>query len=60
MNKGNINSAIKLLSNNMENGVLPLNYTTLNLVKDPCQSEVDKHFLFEDISQSKHKICMNA
>ena len=33
MNKGNINSTIKLLSNNMENGVLPLNDTTLNLLK---------------------------
>ena len=28
-NKGNINSAIKLLSNNVENGILPLNNTTL-------------------------------
>ena len=33
MNKGNINSAIKLLSNNMENGILPLNDTTLNILK---------------------------
>ena len=32
-NKGNINSAIKLLSNSMENGILPLNDTTLNLLK---------------------------
>ena len=46
MNKSNINSAIKLLSNNMESGVLPLNDTTLNLLKEkhPCQSEVDKYF----------------
>ena len=46
MNKGNIDSAIKLLSNNMENGVLPLNDTTLNLLKQkyPCQSVADKHF----------------
>ena len=32
MNKGNINNAIKLFSS-MENGILPLNDTTLNLVK---------------------------
>ena len=32
MNKGNINNTIKLFSN-MENGILPLNDTTLNLVK---------------------------
>ena len=31
MNKGNINSAIKPLPNNMENGVVPLNNTTLSL-----------------------------
>ena len=45
MNKGNVNSDIKLLSNNMENGVSPMNDTTLNLLnqKHPCQSEADKH-----------------
>ena len=32
MNKGNINNTIKLFSS-MENGILPLNDTTLNLVK---------------------------
>ena len=56
MNKGNINSAIK--HHNMENSVLPLNDTTLNLLKQKhqCQSEADKHFLFDDISQSIHMI----
>ena len=46
MNKGNINSAIKPLSKNMENGVLRLNYSTLNFLKQkhPCQSEADKDF----------------
>ena len=65
MNKGNINSAIKLLSNNMENDVLPLNDTTLNLLKQkhPCLSEADKDFLFDDIPQSIHKTkyeCIDA
>ena len=62
MSKGNIISAIKHFSNNMENGILPLNDTTLNLLKQkhPCQSEADKHFLFNNIPQPIHKISMNA
>ena len=65
MNKGNVNSAIKLLSNNLENGILPLNDTTLNLLKQkhPCESEADKQFLFDDIPQSINTIkyeCIDA
>ena len=33
MNKGNVNSAIKRLSNNMERGVPPLNKETIDLLK---------------------------
>ena len=49
----------------MEDGVLPLNYITLNLLKQKhsCQSEADKHFLFHDIPQSIHKVkyeCIDA
>ena len=33
MSKGNVNSAIKLLSNNMEGGVLPLNKERTDLLK---------------------------
>ena len=33
MSKGNVNSVIKLLSNNMEGGVLPLNKKTIDLLK---------------------------
>ena len=33
MSKGNVNSAIKLLTNNMGNGILPLNEDTINLLK---------------------------
>ena len=49
----------------MENGILPLNDTTLNLLKQkhPRQSEADKHLLFDDIPKSIHKIkykCIDA
>ena len=65
INKGDINSAIKLPSNNTGIGVLPLNDTTLNLLKQkyPCQSEVDKHFLFNNMPQFIHNIkyeCIDA
>ena len=62
MNKGNINSAIKRLSNNMENGILPLNDTTLKLLKQkhPRQSEADKHLLFDDIPKSIQYECIDA
>ena len=65
MNKGNINSAIKILSNNMENGILSLNDTTFNLLnqKHPCERKAGKQFLFDDIRQSIHKIkyeCIDA
>ena len=56
---------MKLLSNNMEYGVMPLNDTTLKHLKQkhPCQSKADKHLLFDDIPQSIHKIkyeCIDA
>ena len=42
----------------MGNGLLSLNDTTLNFIKQkhPCLSEADKHFLFHDIPHSIHKI----
>ena len=42
--------------------LLALNDTNLNLLeqKHPCQSEAGKHFLFDDIPGSIHKISMNA
>jgi len=33
MSKGNVNGAIKLLSRNIQNGILPLNDETLELLK---------------------------
>ena len=42
MQKGNVNGAIKVLTNNMKGGVLPLNDETLNLLaqKHPKASEI--------------------
>ena len=34
MKKGNTNAALKLLTNNMEDGILPLNNGTLNSLKE--------------------------
>ena len=34
MEKGNVNGAMKLLTDNMQNGVLPLNEQTLNMLKN--------------------------
>ena len=39
MSKGNINGAIKLLSNNMQEGILPLNAETLNLLRQKHPKE---------------------
>ena len=33
MKKGNINAAVKLVTNNMHDGILPLNIETLNKLK---------------------------
>ena len=34
MKKGNINAAVKLLTNNMHDGIFPLNNETLNKLKE--------------------------
>ena len=49
MSKGNVNSAIKLLTNNMNGGVLPLNEETINLlkVKHPAGREAHKDILVQ-------------
>ena len=51
MAKGNINGAIKLLSDNMENGILPLNTETINLLrlKHPKAKEPHEDVLLPDI-----------
>ena len=49
MQKGNVNGAIKLLTNNMQGGVLPLNEETINLLrqKHPKSQEPKAEFLLQ-------------
>ena len=58
MQSGNINGAIKLLSNNMENGVLPLNEDTLDLLykKHPDASRASNSVLLSDQPTETHPI----
>jgi len=58
MQKGNVNSAIKLLSNKMQNGILPLNDETLNLLKQkhPKASEASNDVLLPDTPEQIHEI----
>ena len=56
MHKGNVNSAIKLLTNNMESGILPLNNDTLKLLKQkhPKPAKACKDVLLPDEPESVH------
>ena len=58
MQKGNVNGAIKLLSNNMQNGVLPLTDDTLKLlkIKHPEPAETSADVLLTDIPEKIHPI----
>ena len=55
MRKGNINSAMKLLADNMQNGILPLNDLTLYQMKQkhPRGKDADPEVLLPDIYQKK-------
>ena len=56
--KGNVNSAIKLLTSKMQNGILPLNDQTLQQLKQkhPKAAEASKDVLLSDIPEKIHKI----
>jgi len=58
MHKGNINAAIKVLTNNMKNGILPLNNETLKLLKQkhPKPTKADEGILLTDIPDSIHSV----
>lgn len=58
MGKGNINGAIKILTNNMENGILPLNDLTLHLLnmKHPESTPADAEVLLPDTPEPVHEI----
>ena len=48
--KGNINGALKFLTDNMQNGILPLNDETLRLIhqKLPAPKEADVDILLQE------------
>ena len=56
MHKGNVNSAIKLLTNNMESGILPLNNDTLKLLKQkhPEPAKACQDVLLPDEPECAH------
>ena len=58
MQKGNVNGAIKLLTNNMQNGILPLNKETIALLKQkhPHASKATQEVLLPDQPESIHPI----
>ena len=58
MAKGNINGALKLLSNNMSNGILPLNDETLQLLqqKHPDAQQVSEDTLLQGNIPEVHPV----
>ena len=58
MSKGNVNGAMKLLTNNMENGILPLDSDTIKLLrqKHPEARNADEDILLPDIPEKIHPI----
>ena len=56
MAKGNINSALSLLTNNMENEVLPLSKDTLSklIQKHPKSKAASQHILLNAPLQNVH------
>ena len=62
MKKGNINGALKLLSNNMQNGVLPLNEDTLKLLKQkhPPAKPASPEILLSDPPKQVHPVIFES
>ena len=58
MQKGNVDSAIKLITSNMQNGILPLTDTTLKLLKQkhPKSAPTTEEVLLLDQPESIHQI----
>ena len=58
MKKGNVNAALKLLTNNMKDGILPLNIQTPNSLKEkhPESKDASTDILLTNISQRVHPI----
>ena len=58
MRKGNINSVMKLLADNIQNGILPLNDQALHQIKQKHQHGKDAHpeVLLPDIPEEIYPI----
>ena len=58
MKKGNVNSAKKILTDNMKNGILPLTRQTLNQLqlKHPEGNEASQEILLTDTPETIHPI----
>ena len=58
MRKGNVNAAINLLTENMRNGILPLNNETLNLLrlKHPDPKDAHESIMFSDVLERIHPV----
>ena len=62
MHKGNVTNAMKLLADNMQNGILPLNQKTLNQLKQkhPQGKEAKLDVLLTDTPEQVHPIKFDA
>ena len=62
MEKGNVNGALKVLTNNMSNGILPLNDETLTLLKDkhPEAKPADEDILIQGEKHEVHPIIFDV
>ena len=58
MNKANVNGALKLLTENMSNGILPLNDKTLTLLKQkhPEANEPPQEVLLQGPTRPVHPV----
>jgi hypothetical protein len=58
MQKGNVNGAMKILTNNMQNGILPLNEKTISCLrqKHPEPKIADPEIILNDNPESVHAI----
>ena len=58
MRKGNVNAAINLLTENMRNGILPLNSETLNLfrLKHPDPKDAHESVMLSNVPKRIHPV----
>ena len=58
MKKGNVNGALKLLTSNISNGILPLDDKTLSFLKQkhPASSELNEEVLLRGEKPSAHPV----